>query len=53
MPGEQAAKRREATEDSAKNYIYRTAPEKYHDILVPDFPLGKLNDLAHKMQYLT
>ncbi|KAF1984630.1 FAD/NAD(P)-binding domain-containing protein [Aulographum hederae CBS 113979] len=31
---------RERTEQSAKEYIYATAPNKYHDILVPKFPLG-------------
>ncbi|KAH7371123.1 monooxygenase, partial [Pyrenochaeta sp. MPI-SDFR-AT-0127] len=38
--GESAKKIREKTEQSAKQYIYATAPQKYHDILVPKFPLG-------------
>ncbi|KAI1874207.1 uncharacterized protein JN550_002786 [Neoarthrinium moseri] len=33
-------KQRKAIEENAKDYIYREAPEKYHSILVPDFPLG-------------
>ncbi|PVH77662.1 monooxygenase [Cadophora sp. DSE1049] len=40
MPGEKAAAKRAATEEAAKNYIYRTAPQKYHRFLVPSFPLG-------------
>ncbi|KAF7557823.1 hypothetical protein G7Z17_g488 [Cylindrodendrum hubeiense] len=27
-------------EETARQYIYATAPEKYHRFLVPDFPLG-------------
>ena len=33
---------RAATEKSAKDYIYSTAPKKYHNFLVPDFPLGEI-----------
>lgn len=40
MPGPLAAKKRAAVENHAKEYIYATAPKKYHDRLVPDFPLG-------------
>ncbi|KAH9214487.1 monooxygenase [Leptodontidium sp. 2 PMI_412] len=40
MAGEKAKEKRAATEKTARDYIYRTAPKKYHDILVPDFPLG-------------
>ncbi|KAH8685065.1 hypothetical protein BGZ61DRAFT_356065 [Ilyonectria robusta] len=29
-----------AIEESARQYIYKEAPEKYHSFLVPDFPLG-------------
>ncbi|KAJ4985449.1 monooxygenase [Stagonosporopsis vannaccii] len=31
---------RAATEKSAKEYIYSMAPKKYHDFIVPEFPLG-------------
>ncbi|OAL03644.1 FAD/NAD(P)-binding domain-containing protein [Phaeosphaeriaceae sp. SRC1lsM3a] len=31
---------RAATEKSAKEYIYSMAPKKYHNFIVPDFPLG-------------
>ena len=40
MPGPLAAKQRAVVEDHAKNYIFATAPKKYHKMLVPDFPLG-------------
>jgi cation diffusion facilitator CzcD-associated flavoprotein CzcO len=40
MPGVDAAIKRTAVEENAKNYIYSTAPKKYHGDLVPDFPLG-------------
>lgn len=40
-PSEESVKLREATEKAAKKYIYETAPKKYHDVLVPKFPLGK------------
>ena len=40
VPGEKATAKREQTEQEAKNYIYSRTPEKYHDIIVPDFPLG-------------
>jgi len=33
-------KKRLAAEASAKEYIYKTTPQKYHDFIVPDFPLG-------------
>jgi hypothetical protein len=41
MSGKEASKLRAAVEDHAKGYIYSTAPKKYHNQLVPDFPLGK------------
>ncbi|OAG11152.1 monooxygenase [Paraphaeosphaeria sporulosa] len=40
MPGVTAAKKRKKVEAYAKNYIYSRTPEKYHDFIVPDFPLG-------------
>ena len=40
LPGNKAAAKRAATEKAAKEYIYRTAPQKYHNFLVPSFPLG-------------
>ena len=42
MPGAAAARKRAKVENHAKEYIYATAPKKYHDILVPDFPLGEI-----------
>ncbi|KAH6869051.1 hypothetical protein B0T10DRAFT_418998 [Thelonectria olida] len=33
-------KQRVAIEEEATQYIRREAPEKYHDFIVPDFPLG-------------
>lgn len=38
---EKAKVLRDATERGAKEYIYATAPKKYHDFIVPKFPLGK------------
>ncbi len=40
MGGEKATKLRTMVEDHAKGYIYQTAPKRYHEKLVPDFPLG-------------
>jgi hypothetical protein len=40
MPGVAATKKRALVEDHAKKYIFSRAPKKYHDFLVPDFPLG-------------
>lgn len=40
MPGKSAEKKRLGVEAAAKAYIYKTSPEKYHDFIVPDFPLG-------------
>ncbi|KAF1817472.1 FAD/NAD(P)-binding domain-containing protein [Eremomyces bilateralis CBS 781.70] len=37
---EASQKQREATERAAREYILATAPKKYHDILIPKFPLG-------------
>ncbi|KAG8158441.1 hypothetical protein KVR01_011563 [Diaporthe batatas] len=31
---------RKMIEENAKKYIYSQAPQKYHDVLVPDFALG-------------
>ena len=39
-PDERQVKQREAIEEEARQYIYSQAPEKYHDFIVPDFPLG-------------
>ncbi|ORY69025.1 uncharacterized protein BCR38DRAFT_363903 [Pseudomassariella vexata] len=39
-PEEKQVKQRLATEEEARQYIYREAPEKYHSFIVPDFPLG-------------
>ncbi|GME50676.1 uncharacterized protein BCR38DRAFT_363903 [Neofusicoccum parvum] len=33
-------KMRRAVEASAREYIYREAPQRYHSFIVPDFPLG-------------
>lgn len=41
LPGPAAQKVRAKTESGARQYIYQTAPKKYHKILVPDFPLGE------------
>lgn len=35
-----AAKAREKTRRLAENYMRKTAPAKYHDILIPDFDVG-------------
>jgi hypothetical protein len=40
MPGANATTKRAKVEDHAKRYIFATAPEKYHGMLIPDFPLG-------------
>lgn len=40
MPGPAAEKLRAKTEENARQYIYSQAPSKYHQFLVPDFPLG-------------
>ncbi|PLB50096.1 monooxygenase [Aspergillus steynii IBT 23096] len=40
LPGPAAAKLRANAEEKARQYIYATAPKKYHKFLVPDFPLG-------------
>ena len=39
--GEGAAKKRAKVEAEAKDYILSKAPKKYHDFIVPTFPLGK------------
>lgn len=33
-------KARQKTEEEAKKYIYSKTPKKYHDMIVPTFPLG-------------
>jgi hypothetical protein len=40
VPGKKAAQKRQIAEDNAKRYIYKTTPTKYHDFIVPTFPLG-------------
>jgi cation diffusion facilitator CzcD-associated flavoprotein CzcO len=40
LSGPKAEKKRLAAEASAKDYIYKTTPKKYHDMIVPTFPLG-------------
>ncbi|KAJ9266930.1 hypothetical protein DTO195F2_865 [Paecilomyces variotii] len=35
-----AARFREKTQRTIENYMRKTAPEKYHDILIPDFDVG-------------
>ena len=42
MPGPAAEKLRLNAERQARQYVYKTAPKKYHKFLVPDFPLGKV-----------
>ena len=46
LPGAKASKKRVKVEDHAKKYIYSMAPEKYHKVLVPDFPLGMLDQIS-------
>ncbi|CEL10333.1 hypothetical protein ASPCAL13454 [Aspergillus calidoustus] len=40
MPGPAAEKLRAKAEQGARKYIHSMAPRKYHDFIVPDFPLG-------------
>ncbi|KAI9685438.1 MAG: hypothetical protein M1822_004569 [Bathelium mastoideum] len=40
MPGPLAAKKRAIVEANATKYIHSIVPSKYHDFIVPDFPLG-------------
>ncbi|RYN16575.1 hypothetical protein AA0112_g12437 [Alternaria arborescens] len=40
MPGAEATTKRAKVEDHAKRYIFSRAPKKYHNVLVPNFPLG-------------
>lgn len=40
VSGEKAAQKRQLIEDHAKRYIYSMAPKKYHEFIVPKFPLG-------------
>lgn len=37
---ERSAREREAATTSALDYMTKTAPKKYHDVLIPKFPLG-------------
>lgn len=39
MPGEGATVKRAQVENAAKRYIYSRTPEKYHQFIVPEFPL--------------
>ena len=39
-PDEKQVRQRQVLEEEASQYIYSQAPEKYHDFIVPDFPLG-------------
>ncbi|KAK5168183.1 uncharacterized protein LTR77_006751 [Saxophila tyrrhenica] len=39
-PSEEQVRKRRAIEETARQYIYRETPKKYHSIIVPDFPLG-------------
>lgn len=39
-------KQRLKEEEEARQYIYETAPKKYHDLLVPDFELGCKRKIA-------
>lgn len=41
MPGANAERLRAKVERSARQYIKQQAPKKYHDFLIPDFPLGE------------
>ncbi|KAL3457221.1 hypothetical protein BJX64DRAFT_280735 [Aspergillus heterothallicus] len=40
MPGPAAEKLRTKAEQGARKYIHSMAPRKYHNFIVPDFPLG-------------
>ena len=40
MPGKDAAAVRRKTEAEAVRYMHSMTPKKYHDMMVPDFPLG-------------
>ena len=35
-----AAKRRESRRKVTETYMRETAPEKYHDLLIPDYDVG-------------
>jgi hypothetical protein len=43
VPGKKAEEKRRITEENAKKYIYETAPKKYHDFIIPKFPLGNVS----------
>ncbi|KAF9634680.1 hypothetical protein BFW01_g5575 [Lasiodiplodia theobromae] len=43
---EAGVKQRLLEEEHARQYIYRKAPEKYHNVLVPDFELGCKRKIA-------
>jgi hypothetical protein len=40
VPGKKATQKRTIAEENAKKYIYKMTPKKYHDFIVPKFPLG-------------
>lgn len=40
FPTPRGVKARIAAEEESKEYIYSRAPKKYHDFIVPNFPLG-------------
>lgn len=39
-PKASQVKQRLSIEDASRRYIYKETPEKYHEFIVPDFPLG-------------
>ena len=41
MPGKAAESLRKTVEEHARQYICTQAPQKYHQALIPDFPLGE------------
>lgn len=52
-PGEEASKIRAKAEVHARDYIFSMAPTKYHDFLVPNFPLGTFTFSIHWRDLLT
>lgn len=53
VAGTEAAKLRARTEESARQYIRSQAPKKYHEFLIPDFPLGKCSRTNHELPSIT
>ncbi|KHN98995.1 Flavin-binding monooxygenase-like family protein [Metarhizium album ARSEF 1941] len=47
-PGETATRLRLRAEAHARDYIVSTAPQKYHHLLVPEFPLGMLRPFVRR-----